>query len=252
MKTIPTILSLLALASFVVATIAAGRTEQERLNSYFARNYTWPIPQFQPNTPGWDRLMRHRLRQVEEIENDTNRFEGYAQTLSAALVQPNYTEFGFGLARAPDELMETLRQAIRDGLVKGPREESYIPAITGLRPWFIDRPDLTKLVLEELHHYPETWAGMELTPETAYGFRLYRNQSSLHVHVDKPKTHVISFILHIDSSEDSEPWPILIEDLQGNTHEVILTSGDILFYESSKCFHGRPRKFHGTWYSRYV
>jgi hypothetical protein len=33
------------------------------------------------------------------------------------------------------------------------------------------------------------------------------------------------------------------------THEVILTSGDILFYESSKCFHGRPRPFRGSWYS---
>jgi hypothetical protein len=28
-----------------------------------------------------------------------------------------------------------------------------------------------------------------------------------------------------------------------------LTSGDILLYESSKCFHGRPRTFNGSWYS---
>lgn len=60
---------------------------------------------------------------------------------------------------------------------------------------------------------------------------------------------MISFILHIDSSDDAEPWPILIEDLQGTTHEVTLTSGDLLFYESSKCFHGRPRPFNGSWYS---
>lgn len=252
MKGTVTFLSLLAFSSLLVTTTAAGRTEQERLDAYFARNYTWPIPQFKPNTPGWDKLMRHRLRQVEELEEYQDRFEGFAQTLNAGFLQQNYTEFGFGLARAPDELMEALRQGIRDGLAKGPREEYYIPAITGLRPWFIDRPDLTQRVLNELHHYSETWAGIELTPEIAYGFRLYRNESSLHVHVDKPKTHVISFILHIDSSEDSEPWPILIEDLQGNTHEVLLTSGDILFYESSKCFHGRPRQFKGTWYSRYV
>ena len=227
-----------------------GRTEAERLAAYAAGNYSWPVPQFQPSNPGWEKLMRHRLRQVEEISNRQDRFEGYAQVLSASLIQPNYTQYGFGLARAPDDLMEALRQGIRDGLAKGPREEYYIPAIEGLRPWFIDRPDLTKRVLNELQTFPETWSGMELTPVVAYGFRLYRNQSRLHVHVDKPQTHVISFILHIDSSEDAEPWPILIEDLQGNTHEVILTSGDILFYESSKCFHGRPRKFNGTWYSR--
>jgi hypothetical protein len=34
-----------------------------------------------------------------------------------------------------------------------------------------------------------------------------------------------------------------------DTHEVILTSGDLLFYESSKCFHGRPHTFKGSWYS---
>ena len=86
----------------------------------------------------------------------------------------------------------------------------------------------------------------------AYGFRLYRNNSKLFMHLDKPNTHVISFILHIDSSDDAEPWPIVIEDYHGNTHEVILTSGDILLYESSKCLHGRPKRFKGSWYTRYV
>jgi hypothetical protein len=46
-----------------------------------------------------------------------------------------------------------------------------------------------------------------------------------------------------------EPWPFFIEDFSGRTHEVILKPGDILFYESSKCFHGRPKKFNGSWYS---
>jgi hypothetical protein len=129
-----------------------------------------------------------------------------------------------------------------------------------------------------LQHYPETWVDTEFTPYRAYGFRLYRNNSQLRMHVDKSQTHVVSFILHIDSSEDSEPWPIVIEDFHGSksvklwvvrfkwtqkkleshspffflyvdTHEVVLTSGDMLLYESSKCFHGRPHRFKGSWYS---
>ena len=48
------------------------------------------------------------------------------------------------------------------------------------------------------------------------------------MHVDKMQTHVVSFILHIDSSDDAEPWPIFIEDLQGRTHEVTLTPGDMV------------------------
>ena len=63
---------------------------------------------------------------------------------------------------------------------------------------------------------------MELTANNAYGFRLYRNDSRLYVHVDKPQTHVISFILHIDSSDDAEPWPILIEDLQGSKFYIFV------------------------------
>ena len=42
---------------------------------------------------------------------------------------------------------------------------------------------------------------------------------------------------------------IITSDLHGNTHEVILTPGDVLFYESSKCLHGRPKIFNGKAYS---
>mmetsp|Transcript_11 Transcript_11/g.10 ORF Transcript_11/g.10 Transcript_11/m.10 type:complete len:396 (-) Transcript_11:70-1257(-) len=233
----------------VVVGNGHGRTEEERIASFHALNHTWPPEKYSPDTPGWTNLFQHRLRQVAEIEDRGDRFEGFAQVLSAGVLQQNFTEHGFGLARAPESLMFDLRKGVNDGVKEGPRLENYINAITEPRPWFIDRPDLTKRVLDELQEYPESWVGFPLTPVTAYGFRLYRNTSRLHVHVDKTETHVISFILHIDSSDDAEPWPILIEDLQGITHEVTLTSGDLLFYESSKCFHGRPRPFNGTWYS---
>jgi len=241
--------SLLLLSLFFVTSAGGALLEPERLAEYRARNYSWPVQHYVPDTPGWKKLYDHRFRQVAEIDDTDVRYEGYVQAINAALVAPNFTEFGFGMARAPDDLMQALRAGIRKGLEDGPRLEGKVNVINGDIPWFIDRPDLTQRVLEELQYYPETWAGLELTPNNAYGFRLYRNNSQLLMHVDKSQTHVISFILHIDSSEDSEPWPILIEDYHGNTHEVILTSGDILFYESSKCFHGRPHRFKGSWYS---
>lgn len=67
--------------------------------------------------------------------------------------------------------------------------------------------------------------------------------------MDQLRSHIISSILHVGHDEDSEPWPLFIEDFQGNTNEVVLESGDMLFYESAKCIHGRPRPFNGTWYS---
>jgi hypothetical protein len=190
--------------------------ETERIAEFHARNYTWPAQKFTPNTIGWRNLMEHRLRQVAEIDDLDQRYEGYIQTLNAAIVAPNFTEHGFGLARAPDDLMEVLRKGVRDGVAAGPRLEKDVDVIDGDQPWFVDRPDLTQMVLEELQHFPETWVDMELVAHQAYGFRLYRNNSQLHMHIDRPQTHVVSFILHVDSSEDAEPWPILIEDFHGS------------------------------------
>ncbi|KAL7569909.1 hypothetical protein ACA910_008573 [Epithemia clementina (nom. ined.)] len=228
--------------------VAAALNEEDRLVEYHKRNYTWPVETYLPNTEGWRNLMESRLHQVEEIENSGERYEGFIQTMRSAILVPNFTEHGFGLARCPQDLLEALQQGIHDGF-DDRRLEGRPLVMDGPPAWFVSRPDLTKRALHELEHYAETWANMSLTPYIAYGFRLYRNESALFMHVDKMETHIISFILHIDSSDDAEPWPIFIEDLKGQTHEVILTPGDMLFYESSKCWHGRPKPFRGTWYT---
>jgi hypothetical protein len=190
-----------------------------------------------------------KLETAAEIDDRGKRYEAFLQTVNSAYVVQNFTEHGFGLARCPDDLLQALQRGIREGLATARHENSVEVIDAPEQPLFVDRPDLTDRVLHELRHYTETWAGLPLTPYRAYGFRLYQNQSQLTMHVDKPQTHILSFILHIDSSADAEPWPIFIEDFQGQTHEVILTPGDMLFYESSKCFHGRPRRFNGSWYS---
>lgn len=94
---------------------------------------------------------------------------------------PNFTELGFGMTRAPEPLMQELRNAIRNGLAEGKaRIEGKIEVIDAPEnPLFIDRPDLTARVLRELHPYVEAWSGVELIPFTAYGLRLYQNQSAV-------------------------------------------------------------------------
>ena len=62
-------------------------------------------------------------------------------------------------------------------------------------------------------------------------------------------THIISSILHVGHDPEGEPWPLVLEDLRGNTNEIFLEKGDLLLYESSKCFHGRPKRYNGGWYS---
>ena len=239
----------LFLALIPLSSIAGVQLiEPERVLEYQRRGYKWPVEDFVPNTTGWRDLMAERFAQVEEL-SEGSRYEAYYQVVNSALLTSNFTEHGFGLARCPDELIDALRKGIRDGLPTA-GVEKVDGVINGPEPpLLVHRPDLTKRVLHELLPFAEEWSGIELTPHQAYGFRLYRNESQLLMHVDRVQTHVISFILHIDSSEDAEPWPIFIEDFQGRTHEVILTPGDMLFYESSKCFHGRPHRLNGSWYS---
>uniref|UniRef100_A0A7S1FSS2 Uncharacterized protein n=1 Tax=Corethron hystrix TaxID=216773 RepID=A0A7S1FSS2_9STRA len=160
---------------------------------------------------------------------------------------------GWGLTRCPETIRRELVEALHNGLVDGPREEVNVHVIEkfgdAATPLFVHNYRLNRKVLSTLRTMHEEWAGVPLVEEISYGLRVYRNNSNLLMHVDKPVTHVISSILHIDHSEDSEPWPIVIEDFQGNTNEVVLESGDMLFYESSKCLHGRPKTFKGSWYS---
>jgi hypothetical protein len=174
------------------------------------------------------------------------------QAISSALVQPNFTENGWGLTRAPQPIVDELKKKLHDNIADAPME-GRINVIENesedTRPLFIRNYELNRKVLDELRPMHEEWAGVDLVGEIAYGLRAYRNNSRLLMHVDRSRTHIISSILHVDHSEDSEPWPIVIEDFQGNTNEVVLESGDMLFYESSKCLHVRPHNFKGSWYS---
>jgi hypothetical protein len=228
-------------------------SEPDRLQEYEARGYEWPLLNVKPNTPGWQSIFDRRFKQIEEtIDDSTERYNAWMQVMSSSFVQPNFTENGWGLTKAPQDLVDALANRLHGNIDTAPLEMD-VDVIEGSdessKPLFISNYELNARVLEELKPMHEEWAGVDLVGEIAYGLRVYRNNSRLLMHVDKPSTHIISCILHIDHSEDSEPWPIIIEDFQGNTNEVVLESGDMLFYESSKCFHGRPHTFKGSWYS---
>jgi hypothetical protein len=83
-----------AVASAASASIAGDLTnpdqqdiqlnEEDRLKEYEKRNYTWPLNNYSPNTPGWKALMEERFAQVAEMESD--RYEGLIQTIHSAFL----------------------------------------------------------------------------------------------------------------------------------------------------------------------
>jgi hypothetical protein len=212
--------------------------------------------------------MFRRLAQVERIKNSVDRYNGFYTTMSSAITCPNYTASGWGLTRVPPELLLELQESLELGLANAAtlQEEPFDPSIVveDQRPYLIQQPDLNARILHALLPIHEQWAGIHLLPSLAYGLRVYPNNSRLLMHIDRLDTHVISGILHVGHSgpkdynnntddgadfSSEQPWPLVLEDFWGNTNEIFLHPGDLLLYESSKCLHGRPRPFRGTWYS---
>jgi hypothetical protein len=130
--------------------------------------------------------MRRRISQVEQIQDNTGRYNGFVSIMTQALVAPNFTENGWGLTRAPHDIVDMLKKNLYDGLDKA-TEEYEMDVIEGAsedwqRPVFIKQRTLNKLILDELKPMHEEWAGIPLVGFQAYGLRIYKNQSILHMH----------------------------------------------------------------------
>lgn len=223
------------------------RSEKARVQGYKSRGYEWPIPKFIPNTEGWKQLMEDRLAQVSEIEDPAQRFQGYVQTVYPGMVVPNFTEHGFAITRISDDFLQDLQEGLANEYDNRIIEEKR-PIFEGPGAWIAYNKELMDRVDYELRGYLQEWVNTEITLQGVFGFRLYRKETSFKMHIDKKGTHSLAYVLHVGSSDDSEPWPFFVEDYNGQTHEVYLQPGDVILYEANKLHHGRVRPLKGSWY----
>ena len=232
-------------------------SEEDRVAEYHARNHQWP-PQpssYIPDSPGWRSIFERRFQQTARIANDGDKYNAYMSTIHSALLAPNFTGYGWGITRAPQELVDELLQKLMQGIESPdtsteqfdyPVNDEYPLEV----PLMVDvGGELRDRAMNGMKHIHEKWSGVKLIPNNAYGLRVYRNQSNLQMHIDESSTHIISSILHVGHDAEGDPWPLVIESFDGSTNEVFLETGDMLLYESSKCFHGRPKRYNGKWYS---
>lgn len=109
----------------------------------------------------------------------------------------------------------------------------------------------------------EEWLGISLESLDLYGMRRYEEGSRLIPHVDNPESHVISVVINIKNDyikpKDNSviknrrtalkrPWEFNILDHQDRLHSIILEQGEAVFYESTKCLHGRIKPLQGDYY----
>jgi hypothetical protein len=87
----------------------------------------------------------------------------------------------------------------------------------------------------------EKWTGVELESTDMYGMRQYEEGARLLSHGDREQTHAASLIINVAQHDVSDPWPVEVYDHANRLHEVVMEPGDIVYYESAKCLHGRNR-----------
>ena len=107
-------------------------------------------------------------------------------------------------------------------------------------PW-----GLKALWQKRLKDLVEVWAGVPIEQTDMYGLRQYESGARLLTHVDREKTHAVSLIVNIAQGNLTEPWPVEVHDHNDRLHEVIMAPGDVVYYESAKCLHGRNRPLTG-------
>lgn len=171
-------------------------------------------------------------------------------------VKRTFTQLGFGKGRLPDDVFASMGAFYYNNndyrvleewtTVKGPfinRWERDVFFIQG--PWRLK--DVWQTYIKAL---VEKWSNAKLENTALYGLRRYEEGSRLLTHVDRINTHAASVIINIAQGNVSTPWTVEVYDHADRLHEVVMEPGDIVYYESAKCLHGRntPLKGEGAYY----
>jgi len=210
-------------------------------------------PTFQEEHPSYRSAMEQREREIMELQGQDERWTNWVDFTQQRML-PTFTELGFEVVQIPPHVFERLSREVGAAVAQLStlcEEQDIKNSIYGpFSPKFSDLGSTAAWVSAELKTLHEEWAGVELEITGAYGVRLYGENASMAMHNDKIGSHVISSIVHIahEYFDDNHPWPIEIEDHSGNLHAVNLEPGQMLFYESAKCLHGRRSLLRGRYY----
>lgn len=177
---------------------------------------------------------------------------GYLREKCREMVaEASYLGLGYRKARLPGNVHQRLLAHLHSNLGRfrpeGPIDEirtsakAFIPALL-----FEDQAFNAQLALD-LKPMHEEWAQMPLSISYCYGIRCYQRGTFLYNHVDR-SSHVVSSTICVDHALKS-PWPLSIENVAGETDQIDMAPGDLVFYEGTRLPHGRPYALDGDFYA---
>lgn len=168
-------------------------------------------------------------------------------------VQRTFTALGFNKARLPDDLWASITTYYYNNKQNCAHEEWGGKGVFvnwwEVPSWMIGIPWGLKTYWQaRLKELVEEWSGVTLELTDIYGMREYKDGARLLTHVDREETHAASLIINVEQSNMREPWMLEIYDFANRLHEIEMQPGDIVYYESARCLHGRMSALQGDSY----
>jgi prolyl 4-hydroxylase len=166
---------------------------------------------------------------------------------------PIFHNIGFEKKKIKLECVDKIKEWMNNNTSKFVKEQlnSEVDKNINSNILFIDSAPskLQELLKNQMNLLLNEWIDYKtnLNYVCTYGIREYLKGSYLKNHYDKINSHVISAIIHLDDKSE-KPWPLYIEDHNYRPHEIEMEYGDVVFYESTTCLHGRPTTFEGDYY----
>ena len=196
---------------------------------------------------------------VGDDDDDDHNNNDFTQQIESTLrhewrrhqrIQRTYSPLGFSRGRLPDDIFASMGAFLYNNHHHKVREEWHGRGVF-VNWWetdcsFIQIPwHLKSIWQDRLRLLVEAWAGEPLEQTDMYGLRQYEAGARLLTHVDREATHAVSLIVNIAQGNLTQPWPVEILDHANRLHEVVMKPGDVVYYESAKCLHGRNRPLMG-------
>uniref|UniRef100_A0A7R9WPI0 Fe2OG dioxygenase domain-containing protein n=1 Tax=Craspedostauros australis TaxID=1486917 RepID=A0A7R9WPI0_9STRA len=191
---------------------------------------------------------------------DTNEAERFHMNNRQPISMRNFTETGFVKIRAPDNVVELIRNFWEINQ-NNRKEEVWYTGNIYTNHWAVPTdfvgiedeelegagPELADAIWDAAKTTIEEWTGMKQRPSSVYGVRVYNEGAVLSPHCDRIPL-ISSAIVNVAQDVD-EDWPIEVYGHDGKAVNVTMEPGDMVLYESGSIIHGRPFPLVGRYYA---
>mmetsp|Transcript_12228 Transcript_12228/g.24398 ORF Transcript_12228/g.24398 Transcript_12228/m.24398 type:complete len:549 (-) Transcript_12228:284-1930(-) len=245
--------------------IKYGETNTKYINSYLGHT-------FHLVDPTTDEVVREHTVEFDHIavagkppslveENPRSRAREILSThesewIRHGKIKRTFSPLGFTKGRLPDDMFASMGSFYYNNAKFAIPEESAPNYDKVFINWwespvhFVQIPwGLRSKWQDRLRLLVETWTNVALENTDMYGMRQYEDGARLLTHVDRESTHAASLIVNVAQGNDlTRPWTVEVHDHADRLHEVVMSPGDVVYYESAACLHARNTPLAGGKY----